>query len=154
MNSINLLDGTTWDKTELLEKMNVLEQGVVAILNLDGWHLEWCGGGFDHYDAIGYTAKGKKCVIEMKFRNKYYDTKMLEKYKYDKMMEMDKDIVKLYLVNDPKANYLFWLNDIVLGEPTELNCPTTTLWNQDKKPKLVYLLEETQATIINSNATT
>ena len=62
-----------------LERINVLEQGVVAILNLDGWQLEWCGGGFDHYDAIGYTAKGKKCVIEMKFRNKYYDTKMLEK---------------------------------------------------------------------------
>ena len=66
-------------------------------------------------------------------------------------MEMDRDIIKLYFVNDPKANYTFWLNDIVLGEPVDLNCPTTTLWDQEKKPKLVYLLEETQASIITNN---
>ena len=134
-----------------LQRINDLEEAIVLIMNMDGWQLEWCGGGFDHYDAKGLTPKGKPCVIEMKFRNKYYETKMLEKYKYDKMMEMDKDIMKLYFVNDPKANYLFWLNDIILSEPIELNCPTTTLWDQEKKPKLVYLLEETQAILINKN---
>lgn len=134
-----------------LQRINQYEQAIVNVLRLDGWDLEWCGGGYDHYDAKGFTPKGKECVIEMKFRNKYYETKMLEKYKYDKMMEMDKDIVKLYFVNDPKANYMFWLNDIVLAEPIELNCPSTTLWDQNKKPKLVYLLEESQASIINNN---
>lgn len=136
-----------------LQRINQYEQAIVNILRLDGWDLEWCGGGFDHYDAKGYTPKGKECVIEMKFRNKYYETKMLEKYKYDKMMEMPNDIIKLYFVNDPKANYMFWLNDIVLAEPIELNCPSTTLWDQEKKPKLVYLLEESQASIINQNDT-
>ena len=134
-----------------LQRVNELEKGIVGILNLDGWDLEWCGGGYDHYDAKGYTPKGKECVIEMKFRNKYYETKMLEVYKYNKMMEMDKDIVKLYFINDPKANYMFWLNDIVLGDPVELKCPSTTLWNQNKRPKMVYLLEESQASIINEN---
>ena len=64
-----------------LQRINDLEQAVVLILNMDGWQLEWCGGGYDHYDAKGTTPKGKECVIEMIFRNKYYETKMLEKYK-------------------------------------------------------------------------
>ena len=66
-------------------------------------------------------------------------------------MNMPADMVKLYFVNDPKANYLFWLNEIAMPEPTELYCPDTTLWTKSKKNKEVYLLEETQATIINLN---
>ena len=36
----------------------------------------------------------------MKFRKKHYDTKMLEKDKYDALMALDKDVIKIYLVND------------------------------------------------------
>lgn len=110
--------------------------------NFDGWDLEWCGGEFEHYDAKGKTPKGYDCIIEMKFRDKYYETKLLEKYKYDKMFQEDKSIVKLYFVNDPKANYLFWLNDIKLPKVKKLWAPTTTLWNQKKREKEVYLLKE------------
>lgn len=135
-----------------IDRVHRLEQSIVHLYNaFDGWQLEWCGGGYEHYDAKGLTPKGYKCIIEMKFRNKYYENKMLEKYKYDMMMREPKDVVKLYFVNDPKANYLFWLNDLVLGEPIELQCPTTTLWEQDKRPKRVYLLEESQALITNLN---
>lgn len=76
---------------------------------------------------------------------------MLEKLKYDKLMAMDQDIVKLYFVNDPKANYMFWLNDIELTETKELYCPDTTLWSKKKRNKSVYLLNEEQAAIINKN---
>ena len=134
-----------------LETVHKLEKGIVLLLNMDGWQLEWSGGGMKHYDAKGLTPKGKKCVIEMKFRNKYYETKMLEKSKYERLMQENDDIVKLYFVNDPKANYLFWLNDISLGEPVEMDCPSTTLWSSPKKAKVVYLLEESQASIINNN---
>lgn len=135
-----------------IDRIHRLEQQVVTLLNsFDGWELEWAGNGFKHYDARGLTPKGVECIMEMKFRNKYYESKMLEKYKYDMMMQEPDDIVKLYFVNDPKANYTFWLNDIVLSEPVELHCPTTTLWNQNKKPKMVYLLEESQASMINQN---
>jgi len=96
--------------------VNKLEQTVVAFLNFDDWNLEWCGGGYDHYDAIGKTPKNEDCVIEMKFRQKYYSDKMLEKYKYDKLMELPDNVVKLYFVNDPKGNYLYWLNTIKLQE--------------------------------------
>ena len=134
-----------------INKVHELEQAVVKILNLDGWQLEWSGDGYEHYDAKGLTPKGKPCVMEMKFRKKYYETKMLEKLKYDKLMAMDQDIVKLYFVIDPKANYMFWLNDIELTETKELYCPDTTLWSKKKINKIVYLLKEEQAAIINSN---
>ena len=134
-----------------INKVHELEQAIVKILNLDGWKLEWSGDGYEHYDAKGFTPKGKPCVMEMKFRNKYYETKMLEKLKYDKLMSMDQDIVKLYFVNDPKANYMFWLNDIKLTETKELYCPDTTLWSKKKVNKTVYLLKEKQAAIINKN---
>ena len=131
--------------------VNDLEKIVISFLNFDGWDLEWCGGGYDHYDAKGKTPKGKDCVIEMKFRKKYYEDKMLEKYKYDKLMELPKDTVKLYFVNDPKGNYLFWLNEIKLPKTKDMYCPDTTLWTKKKLLKPVYLLQEKQATFINLN---
>ena len=101
----------------MINKIHKLEQTIVQLLNLDGWKLKWTGEGSESWDAEGLTPKGKECVIEMKFRNKHYDTKMLEKFKYDKLIGTGK--VALYFVNDPKANYLFWLNDIEL--PKEKN---------------------------------
>lgn len=127
------------------------EKAVVEVLNLCGWDLQWCGGQFEHYDAIGGTPKGVECVMEMKFRKKYYITKMIEKYKYDRLMEMPYDLVKLYFVNDPKANYLFWLNQIEMKEPSILKCPDTTLWTKKRIQKEVYLLEESDASITNFN---
>lgn len=135
-----------------ISKQNNLEKAVIHILNLDGWDLEWCGGGFDHYDAVGETPKGAPCIMEIKFRNKYYKTKMLEAYKYEKLMAMPEDMVKLYFVNDPKANYIFWLNNLDLAKAQDIVCPSTTLWDNTKKNKSVYLLQEEQASIININS--
>jgi len=126
------------------------EKSVVWFFNLDGWDLDWTGKGNTHYDASGYTPKGHRCVIEMKFRTKYYEDKMLEKYKYDKLMAMDNDIVKLYFVNDPKGNFLYWLNKIKLPKPVKMYCPDTTMWTKKRILKPVYLLEN-QASKINLN---
>jgi len=132
-----------------INKIHKLEQSVIKILNLDGWKLKHTGDGSKSWDAEGLTPKGKECVIEMKFRNKHYDTKMLEQFKYDKLIGTGK--VALYFVNDPKANYLFWLNDIELPEPVKKYCPDTTMWTSKKVLKPVYLLEESKAVIINEN---
>jgi hypothetical protein len=43
--------------------VNKLEQTVVAFLNFDDWDLEWCGGGYDHYDAKGKTPKGEIVLL-------------------------------------------------------------------------------------------
>jgi len=127
------------------------EQAIIKFLNFDGWDLQWCGGGFEHYDAVGGTPKGKECVIEMKFRNKYYPDKMLEKYKYDALMNMPYDMVKLYFINDPKGNYIFWLNEIKMPKAVDMYCPDTTLWTKKKILKPCYLLPENHASIININ---
>jgi len=134
-----------------IEKINKWEQAVVLLLNFDGWDLEWTGEGFTHYDAKGKTPKGFDCVIEMKFRNKYYPDKMLEKYKYDALMELDKNIIKLYFVNDPKGNFMYWLNTLKMPIPVKKYCPDTTMWTKKRLLKDVYLLKENEASRININ---
>ncbi len=134
-----------------LSKTNKLEQIVVYTLNVDGWKLKWTGDKNLPYDAKGTTPKGKECVIEMKFRNTYYEDKMLEVDKYESMMSLDKDILKFYFVNDPKGNFMYWLNDIELPKTTSMYCPDATRWAKKRMNKNVYLLQENDATIINVN---
>lgn len=134
----------------MIDKIKDWEQATVNLLNLDGWQLE-VSKDYDHYDAIGLTPKGLKCVIEMKFRNDYYEDKMLEKKKYDKLMQMY-DYVKIYFVNDAKGNYFFWLDDMVMPEIKTMRLPKQTLWDKTRIEKEIYLLPESKATIINRNS--
>ncbi len=124
------------------------ERGIIYLLNLDGWDLEWTGEEFEHFDARGKTPKGFDCVIEFKLRNAYYPTKVLEKYKYDKLME--NDCLKFYYVFDSKGNYLYYLDSLELPEPNIINCKATTDFERDELiNKTVYFLSESQASIIN-----
>ena len=110
-----------------LETINKFEKIVVTFLNeFEDWNLEWSKGKFEHYDAIGTTPKGHKCV-----------------------MEMDNEIVKLYFVSDPKGTYLYWINYLEMPEIKELYCPDTTFWTKKKKLKQVYLLTEDMASIVH-----
>ena len=133
--------------TTMINNVHEWEQAVIHLLNLDGWDLEWTGNGFEHYDAIGKSAKGTEVVMEMKFRKTYYKEKMLEVYKYDKLIETGK--IALYFVNDPKGNYIFWLNELKDLKKVEMYCPDTTLWTKKKVLKPCYLIDESQASIIN-----
>tara|TARA_Y100000592_G_scaffold41131_1_gene65160 strand:- start:2661 stop:3077 length:417 start_codon:yes stop_codon:yes gene_type:complete len=130
---------------ENINKVHSLEQATVLILNtFDGWELEWTGQGYSSCDAMGKTPKGLTCAMEMKFRNKYYETKMLEKKKYDLLMSIDVQ-VHLYWVGDIRGNYMYWLDDIEMPEPTMITCASTTLWQSDMKTKPVYMLSEDMA---------
>ena len=135
----------------VIQKINKWEQAVVMILNLDGWDLKWTGEVNSRWDAAGKTPKGFDCIIEMKFRKKYYEEKLIEKDKYDALMSLDKKIIKLYFVNDPKGNFLFWLNTLKLPDPVKKYCPDTTMWTKKRLKKDVYLLKENQASRININ---
>ena len=131
----------------MLDKTHIWEQGIVQLLNLDGWELEWCGGSFEHYDAIGKTPKGFDCVIEFKLRSAYYPTKVLEVYKYDKLMSENK-AHKFYFVFDCKGNYLYHLNTLKLPNKETLKASSTTYFeNTNKINKPVYMLSESQASI-------
>tara|TARA_R110002153_G_scaffold4216_2_gene20256 strand:+ start:236 stop:658 length:423 start_codon:yes stop_codon:yes gene_type:complete len=136
-----------------LSKVHKLEQAVILILNkFDGWDLTHTGGSYSYYDAEGYTPKGRKCVIEMKFRNKYYEDKMLEVDKYNRLMTLPDDIVKIYFVSDPEGTYFFWLDGIDKLKSVEKYCPRTTMWDNSKKKKEVYLLTEDLASYVNKTS--
>lgn len=137
------------DSLTPIERIKALESWTIALLNIDGWQLE-SSNDFDHYDAIGLTPKGIKCIIEMKFRNDYYEDKLLEKHKYDNLMKYE-DYVKIYFVADKKGNYMYWLDNLKMPEIRYLKMGKTTLWDADKVTKAVYLLPENKATIINRN---
>jgi hypothetical protein len=125
-----------------------LEKSVVHILNLDNWELEWCGDEMTHYDAFGKTPKGLDCVIEFKFRKTYYETKILEKFKYDKLMKDER--LKFYYVFDTKGNYLYWLDKLILKDVEIVKCKATSHFSDSylmNKP--MYMLTESQAVIIN-----
>jgi hypothetical protein len=134
-----------------IKQVHRFERIVVEKLNKQGWNLKWTGGKYEHYDAKGFTKKYKKCVIEMKFRKDYYEEKLLEKFKYDKLMALEKDIIKIYLVCDPKAMYFFWLDNINLTDVKYIDCPQTTLWETKMEKKEVYLLNENTATYIEKD---
>ena len=64
---------------------------------------------------------------------------------------MSNDILKIYLVIDPKATYYFWLDNITLKEIKYIDCPKTTLWEDETEKKEVYLLGEDLATYIEKD---
>jgi hypothetical protein len=124
------------------------EQGIIHLMNLDGWQLEWTGEEFKHFDAKGKTPKGFDCVVEFKLRHAYYSTKVLEKYKYDKLMA--ENCMKFYYVFDSKGNYLYHLDNLVLPSPSLINCKTTEKFaKRELMDKEVYMISESQASIIN-----
>ena len=133
----------------MIDKIKDWEQATVNLLNLDGWQLELTKNN-EKYDAIGLTPKGLKCIIEMKFRNDYYEDKMLEKKKYDNLMKME-GYIKIYFVNDAKGNYFFWLDEMIMPEIKTMRLPKETIWNKTRIQKEIYLLPESKATIINRN---
>jgi len=126
------------------------EQGIIHLMNLEGWNLEWCGGGFEHYDAKGKTPKGFDCVIEFKLRHSYYQTKILEHYKYSKLMQ--EQCLKFYYVFDNKGNYLYYLDTLNIPEPVAINCKTTEKFsNTELIDKQCYMLTESQAALIHKH---
>ena len=68
-----------------ISKIHKWERAVTMILNVIGWDLEWTGGKYESFDARGYTPKNKSCIIEYKFRDKYYEEKP-EEYIYSKLL--------------------------------------------------------------------
>lgn len=95
----------------MTEAQNKWERGIILILNLDGWELEWVEENLG-YSAKGKTPKGFDCVMEFKLTNKYYPAKTLEKSTYDNLMALD--CMRFYYVFDSRGNYLYFLDSLRL----------------------------------------
>ena len=66
-------------------------------------------------------------------------------------MALGNDVIKFYFVNDPKGNFMYWLDNVELPSSISMYCPDATRWAKKRLNKDVYLLQENQATIINVN---
>tara|TARA_R110000772_G_scaffold191275_1_gene302214 strand:- start:36 stop:440 length:405 start_codon:yes stop_codon:yes gene_type:complete len=130
----------------MITKIKELEATKINDLNSKGWNLQPSSENFHCYDAYGKDPKGFACYVEMKFRNDFWTTKMLEKDKYDDLMKLTGK--KFYYVKDLRGEYLFRLEKIKMPPFVKRNCPNTTLWDKTKRLKLVYLLQERQASKI------
>lgn len=137
----------------MIDKIHKKEIAIINFLNeIYDWNLSHTGMDYEHYDAIGYTRKGSGCIMEMKFRTTHYEDMMLEKKKYQWLMETSfpKYEHKFYLVQDPTGIYIFWLNDIDINVLTteDMNCPPTTYFTESSKiNKEVYLLPKQWASV-------
>ena len=54
---------------------------------------------------------------------------MLEKEKYDALMDLD--VVKIFFVNDPKGNFMYYLNTLEMPTPVKKVLPR--YYNVDKE---------------------
>lgn len=128
-----------------IEKIHLLEQQLVFLLNLDGWKLEWTGEDFSHYDAEGLDLNGRKCIIEFKFRSEAYTDKMLEVYKYQALLAVNKFAERYYAVIDFKGVWIFDLDSIKYTKQ-KIQSPRQSIFNDTKKvEKEVMMLDKSSA---------
>ena len=127
-----------------IEKIHLLEQQLVFLLNLDGWQLEWSGVDYSHYDAEGLDLNGKNCIIEFKFRREAYIDKMLELHKYQALLDVD-IAKKYYAVIEFKGCWVFDLDSIEYTSQT-INSPRQSIFEETNKiEKEVMMLEKSSA---------
>jgi glycyl-tRNA synthetase beta subunit len=105
--------------------------------------LEKTSDEFDYSDA---TSSSLKLRAELKCRGEDYDTLLIEKYKWDKLMEYTEE--KVYYINStPKRVVLFDIKQ--LPEPTwevQKHNKTTMFENNEKIDKVVgFYSIETQS---------
>ena len=92
-----------------------------------------------------YDCETDNAIIELKVRDKYYPTKMIELDKLVRCLEIAKTKNKnfVYVVQDPKGVYYLDItknsSDILRAPASKIPCPKTTEFsNNNKIDKLVY----------------
>jgi hypothetical protein len=118
-----------------------IEQAVVEVMNLDGWQLQLK----KQHIARGRTPKGKTCQMVLRINRENEDI-IISKGDYERLKYKGGE-VKLYFYATPKFNYLFWMNEVIMGEPVEIVSDSTLFANIQKG----YYLEPSQAALTNKN---
>lgn len=115
----------------------VLENELIFLLNMSGWKIKWSEEKYCRYDAIGTDLKGQSCVLEFKFRRKFYKTKILETKKYNALLDQNKEMY--YCVVDQKGCHIYDLANIDRNNLIELHLPKETITdNIEKESRWVY----------------
>lgn len=131
------------------DQISELETQLVFLLNLDGWKLTKCRDVFSIFDAYGYDTNGQKCIVEFKFRQEYYDTKMLENKKYQSLINLNY-VKKYYCVIDSAGAFMFDLSNIDKSDFHIIDLPKKTITDKpEKKQKEIYFLKNDDAIVYN-----
>ena len=118
-----------------------LENELIFLLNMSGWKIRWSKEKYCIYDAIGTNLKGQSCVLEFKFRRKFYKTKILETKKYNALLDQQTE-QKYYCVVDQKGCHIYEFRSIDRNNLIELNLPKETITqNIEKESRWVYELK-------------
>jgi hypothetical protein len=101
--------------------------------------LEMSTDKFSRWDCFSPTARHR---IELKCRKKHYPTLLLEKKKYDAMIEKAKGIEKpIYINSTPEGIFAFKLDELQMTWEINHKNPETTYWGGARVPKEVTYLE-------------
>lgn len=97
------------------------------------------------YDAWDCISEEHKLFIELKSRNTHYNTLLLEKKKYDKLITLaeEKKLTPLYINSTPNGVYSFPLSSMDIQWEDKLLPVTTEFSNNDKIVKTVTFLHIT-----------
>ena len=122
------------------KEVKIWEQELIFLLNLDGWQLKPSEDKYCFYDAYGTNPKGQSCILEFKFRQDYYKTKILECEKWNNLTKYKVDEI-YYVVIDSKGCHIYTADAIDHQKVITLELPKKTIAEIiEKKTKACYEL--------------
>lgn len=137
-----------------LKGRNYFYQNVSNSPHVDSYYFT--GDRYEHYDACYHTTTNKKYMVEIKYRDNYSSTSpliqnegiLIEKYKYDNLINAIKTDRSSYLGSDEKIplyityfndgkGYIYTINEDDKIEWYEKKCPQNTVNNGKYITKIV-----------------
>jgi hypothetical protein len=124
-----------------MENSTMTEQGLFDYIKAT--YLEDLEKSEHTYEYIDATSTGYKLTIELKCRHTHYDELILEKDKYESLMDRANDLgfTPFYINSTPKGIYAFNLRKITVTFTTK-RLPSSTVDNGpviDKKVALLHI---------------
>ena len=99
--------------------------------------LELAKDRFSFYDCY---SKENRLIIELKCRREHYDTLMLERYKYNKLIQYSTQAEIRYISSTPKGIYSFNINELKDINWSSGTMPMTTDFNRSQKIKKEFTM--------------
>jgi hypothetical protein len=124
-----------------MENSTMTEQGLFDYIKAT--YLEDLEKSEHTYEYIDATSTGYRLTIELKCRHTHYDELILEKDKYESLMDRANDLgfTPFYINSTPKGIYAFNLRKITVTFTTK-RLPSSTVDNGpviDKKVALLHI---------------
>jgi hypothetical protein len=130
-----------------METSNLTEQSLFDYIK--SAYLEDLQKTEHEYEYIDATSHGYRLTIELKCRTNHYDELIIEKDKYESLMDRAQDLgfTPFYINSTPKGIYAFNLRKITVTWTTK-RLPSSTFYEAHEIDKKVALLHIDKAVIL------